>query len=116
MPFKDPEQRREYQRQRERQRRSGALDLCMTDGVDTENVCPPVEVIRNPDLGTVEGIRQSLNTVAARVLNDESLDSAIQGRTIAGLCTVALRLIEVRDMEERLAAIETQLAQQEARR
>jgi hypothetical protein len=68
------------------------------DGIEAETVCPvpaSVEVIRDPDVGTLEGVRQSLNVVVSRVLNDESLDPAIQGRTIASLCSVALRLVEI---------------------
>jgi hypothetical protein len=97
-------------RQYQRNRRTKALTECGV-GIETETVNP--ELIVSPDLGEPSGVRLVLNEAARRVLQDESLDSAIVARSVASLASVALKLIEQTDFVERLETLESRIQEQE---
>jgi hypothetical protein len=95
MPFKDPERRKEYQREYMARYRGGGRkpssarnpprDLC----IRTANDC--LSILENQVL---------------EVLADDSLKSTERARTIGYLAGICLKAVEVSDLEARLARLE----------
>lgn len=98
MPFKNPERRREYQRDRARLRRAGRMEA-------------PAKA-RLPDAVRVQTAQDVLQLVGEQinlVRADPNLGTVECARTVGSLAGVALRAVETADLETRLAALETAL-------
>lgn len=104
MPFKDPEARREYQRERARLRRAGRADAPTTVSIPA-----PIRVQTARDV--LELIAEQVNILRA----DLSLGSVERARCLGGLAGVALRAVETADLEARLIALESVLQQRGSR-
>lgn len=116
MPYKDPAKRRSEDAERKRRNRHKALatvvDLASgadtggqkADGADTETIRPDT-----PDLGSVAGIRTALARALRRMDRGERLDPVAVARATGSLAGVAVRLLEVGELEERLATLESKL-------
>jgi len=94
MPYKDPEKRREYDRERRRKARAKERE-----GKTPKNVVLPRPVRTAADL--LEVLSEQIGA-----LRQENLDTVVRARAIAYLANVTVRVIEVGDLEERLAALE----------
>jgi hypothetical protein len=93
MPFRDPEDRRRYDRDRRRlQRAAGRTSLREVPGPTRLRVAADVEAVlaRAVELAT----------------DDQKAKDVEKARALAQIAAVALRLIEVHDLGERLEALE----------
>lgn len=98
MPFRDPERRREYQRERAQLRRAGRIEA------------PAKAVLPEPI--RVQTARDVLALLAEQInllRSDLSLGTVERARTLGALAGVALRAVETADLEARLAALESVL-------
>ena len=98
MPFRDPERRRQYQRDRARLRRAGRADA-------------PAKVAL-PDPVRIQTARDLLDLLGEQInilRCDLSLGTVERARTLGALAGVALRAVETADLEARLAALENVL-------
>lgn len=105
MPFKDPEARREYQRERARLRRAGRADAPAKSALPA-----PVRVQTARDV--LDLLDEQINLLRA----DLGLGTVERARCIGGLAGVALRAVETADLEARLEALEAVLAKRGGRR
>ena len=99
MPFKDPEDRRAYQREWASFRRAGR-----TESPARVDIPEPVRIETARDVLTMLG--EQVNLVRA----DINLGTIERARCLGGLAGVALRAVETADLEARLAALEAVLA------
>jgi|SRR6266536_1779801 len=93
MPFRDPEQRRRYDRDRRRLHRAAARTCLPRAPAPTRlRVAADIEAVlsRAVDLAT----------------GDPKAKDVEKARALAQIASVALRLIEVHDLTERLEALE----------
>jgi hypothetical protein len=98
MPFRDPERRREYQRDRARLRRAGRVD-------NPAKVALPEPIRVQTARDVLELLAEQINLLRA----DLSLGTVERARTLGALAGVALRAVETADLEARLAALEAVL-------
>lgn len=98
MPYRDPERRREYQRERARLLRAGRADAPVKAELPS-----PVRIQTARDV--LELLGEQLNALRA----DPSLRTVERARALGGLAGVTLRAIETANLEARLAALETAL-------
>ena len=92
MPYKDKEQQREYQREYQRMRRAG------------ENKTPR-KTLNHSDILTAEGVRGILSSVLCDVMAWEG-DTLQRARCAAYVAGVAIKAIEVCDLEQRITELE----------
>ncbi len=90
MPYKDPNEAREYQRNYQRKRRTGTASKTLT----------------RQTLATVEDLRVVFERITNEVLNDADLDLGIKARVIAQLLKVGVDLIENGSLEQRVIELE----------
>ena len=118
MPIKDPQKRRASDAARKRRNRHKALAAVVElagDGADTgaDNGADgaDIETVRpgTPDLGTVAGIRAALARALRRMDRGDRLDPVAVARATGSLAGVAVKLLEVGELEERLAALESKI-------
>ena len=95
MPHKDQQDRRRYDRDRKRRLRAEARAAALA--------LPHVEPDR---VGAVEGLQALLAEAVARIRRDHTARDIDKGRELGRLVSVALRLLETRDLAERLEALE----------
>jgi hypothetical protein len=100
MPFRDPEERRRYDRERKRTIRAQAR---------SEPVVLP-SAARVRVLGDVENL---LAEAVRLVLGDRRASGVQKARALGYLCSIGLRLIETRQLGERLEALEVAIASRE---
>ena len=103
MPFKDPEKRRQYQRERRRRERAGIAEIAGSQKVPS---IPKSKAITR--IATVQDVRECLSEQIVRVRNSKA-DTIVKARVIGYLAGVILKAIEVGDLEKRLEAIEKEL-------
>ncbi len=101
MPFKDPERRRQYNKEYVRQRRAG-FEPVVKPGCQT---LVPAEV----RVQTASDILNILSEQVASLRTDQGVKSTEKARTIGYLCAIALKAVQTATMEERLAALEEML-------
>ena len=105
VPYRDPERRRQYQRDRARLRRAGRTDsppkLTLPDAVRIKTARDILELLE-----------EQINLLRA----DLGLGTIERARTLGALAGVALRAVETADLEARLAALEKVLAGRRSRR
>jgi hypothetical protein len=98
VPFRDPERRREYQRERARLRRAGRADA------------PPKVMLPNPiRIQTARDVLELLGEQINLLRAELGIGTIERARTLGALAGVALRAVETADLEARLAALEAVL-------
>ena len=97
MPFKNEETRREYMRQYQRQRRAGG----------TGSITPARKTLNPEDIQTAQGLLDLLSNVIGEI-RDTKADPFIRARCVGYLVSIALRAVEVADLEGRIASLEEQ--------
>jgi hypothetical protein len=99
MPYKDRARRREYDKAYKRKQRATGL---MKKGLDTRLTAIEIE--------TAEDLRDLFNEVVAEVRNADSSSLALEPKLRIKLRAVeiGLRVIEITDHEQRIAALEEQ--------
>jgi len=97
MPFKDPQARRRYDRERRRLQRAAARTA-------VPSIAPRMRLRMASD---VEAI---LSQAVELATNDRSARGVDKARALAQIAGVALRLIDAQDLTERLEALERVLA------
>ena len=105
MPFKDPEARRAYQRERARLRRAGRADAPARAELHA--------VVR---IGTARDVLEVLDEQLNAVRLDGSLGTIERARCIGGRAGVLLRAIETAGLEARMEALEAVLSERRGRR
>jgi hypothetical protein len=105
VPFKNPDARRAYQRQRAQLRRAGRADAPAKASRPS-----PVRVQCARDL--LRLLEEQLNALR----QDGALSTLERARGIGALAGVALRAIETADLEDRVQSLERVLAQRRPRR
>lgn len=105
MPFKDPEARRDYQRQRARLRRAGKVDAPAKVSLPA-----PLRIQTARELLSL--LEEQLNALRS----DAALGTVERARSIGALAGVSLRAIEVAGLEDRVLALEKVLAHRRSRR
>lgn len=101
MPFKDPEQRRSYNRQYQRLRRAG-------QPVGKRGVA----VLRMSNLEqikTASGLLCVLSNLIKEVLDTKEGDIFIRARTAGYLISIGLKAVEVADLEGRVGNLENKI-------
>lgn len=93
MPFANPEDRRRYDRERKRTLRL-AKDRA------------PVVLPASTRIAVSDDVERLLATAVELVLTDDNAKGTEKARALGHLCTVGLRLIEARDVANRLEALE----------
>ena len=107
MPYKDPDKRREYEREKRRRQRAAAQIVAL-EGTK-KNPCPPQAS------GPIRTPQDVLDVLSAQIRLVESAraETLIRARTIATLANVVLKALEVGDLAARVASLENQLAETE---
>ena len=95
MPYKNPEQQRDYQREYKRQQRAGACQTPCTTQFPAEF-----------KLKTARDVLALVEEQVQAVRSDEKLATTERARTIGYLASLALRAVEVTDLSERVEAVE----------
>src|SRR4051794_33011383 len=103
MPYRDPEQRRSYDREYKRTVRSG--------GGPTPGQTPVPIPFR---LKTAADVLALLEEQVGAVRSDESLTTVERARTIGYLAGISLKAIETGDLAARLESVEAVLKQRRA--
>lgn len=98
MPYRDPEARRAYDRQRKRTGRS-----------DSPTGRPPLPA--DYRLRRVEQVLELLQEQIQALRDDQTISTAERARTIGFLCSTSLRAIEAADLAGRVEALEQVLRQ-----
>jgi len=93
VPYRDPQDRKRYDRERRERQRSGRLRLVAPARLQ---VAADVEALLGEAIGQVRADARARGTEKAR--------------TLGYLASIALRLIEARELEGRLQALEEVLA------
>ena len=99
MPIKDPEKRREYNREYQRQRRAGGT----TKRVTLVRPKTPEQI------ETAKGLLSILGHLIGQVLDTEQGDVFMRARTTGYLISIGLKAVEVADLEGRLTALENKV-------
>jgi hypothetical protein len=94
VPYKDPERRRAYDRERKRAERAGVFPLS------------PTRVPEEFRVKFVKDVTVLLQEAVRLIQNDEQARGIERGRALLSACAVALRMIEARDVAGRLEAVE----------
>ena len=94
MPYSDIERQREYQRNWQRKKQTGAVKA--------------VKNLLNPDPATAKQLLAILTAALDDVVNTEA-DPIIRGRAIAYLVNVGFKGVEISDLEERLQILEEEI-------
>jgi hypothetical protein len=94
MPYSDPEARRAYDRERKRTLRA------------LEKTKPVRAVSPAARLRLTEDVEAVLGEAARLIVRDRSARDIEKGRALASLAGVALRLVEARTLQDRVAALE----------
>jgi hypothetical protein len=94
MPYRDPDKRRAYDRERKRAERAGRYPVSPTR--------LPAE-FRVQVMGDISAL---LEEAIQLIQNDESARGVERGRALLSACTIALRVAEARDVLTRLDDIE----------
>jgi len=103
MPYKDPDQQREYQREYRRLRRAG------------EAQTPSQAAIPLPfRLKKAADVLALLEEQVGAVRGDDTLTTVERARAVGYLAGIALRAIEAGDLAARLEAVEAVLKQRRA--
>ena len=97
MPFKDPEARRRYDRERRRLQRALARTHVST-------------IVPATRLRVASDVEAVLAQAVELVQNDSGARGVEKARALAQIAGVALRLIDAQDLTERLEALERVLA------
>jgi len=98
MPYKNPEQRREFDRERRRQERAGAVA-----GVDKFFSVPFTPLTPCPTVTDLTGVvAEEINRVRAA-----QVETLARARTVGYLANVLIRAIEVTELERRLEELES---------
>ena len=97
MPFKDPEARRRYDRERQRTRRAQARTQV-------------VRIVPAARLRVASDVEAVLSSAVALVRTDTKARGVEKARALAQIAGVALRLIDAQDLTERIDAVERVLA------
>ena len=101
MAFKDPEQRRRYNREYARLRRAGQP----TKGVGIE-----VLHLSNPEqTETARGLLRILGGLIGEVITTAEGDLFMRARTGGYLISIGLKAVEVADLESRLTSLENKV-------
>ena len=98
MPYKDPQQRREYQREWQRQRRAGV------SGGD----CTPSRTLNPDDVKTAKGMLDVLAETISDVQAWEG-DTLQRARCMGYLVSIGIKAVETAELAERLDDLEAQL-------
>lgn len=96
MPFRDPEERRRYDRERKRTLRAQARS-------------EPIVLPASARVQVVEDVQSLLAEAVRLVLSDSRASGVQKGRALGYLCSVGLRLIETHELRDRLDALEVAL-------
>ena len=96
MPYRDPEDRRRYDRERKRALRAAAGSK-------------PLVLAAEVRMRVAADVEDLLREAVRLVLTDPKARGLEKARALGYLCSVGLRLIEVHDLEERLDALEQSL-------
>jgi len=96
MPYKDIEKQREYQRNWQRKKQTGA------------GAVQSAKNFLNPDPATARQLLAILTAALSDVVNAEA-DPIVKARAIAYLVNVGLRGVEISSLEERLTKLEESL-------
>ena len=97
LPFKDPEARRRYDRERQRTKRAQARTQVLT-------IVPAVRLRLASDVEAV------LASAVALAQTDTKARGVEKARALAQIAGVALRLMDAQDLTERIDAVERVLA------
>ena len=101
MPYKDPEKRKEYQREYQRLLRAGE---------PTRAVIKPMSKSLNPEeVRTAQGLLGVLGNLIGEVLTTKQGDIFMRARTAGYLISIGLKAVEVADLEARLTSLENQV-------
>jgi hypothetical protein len=101
VPYRDPQDRQRYDRDRKRRIRSG------------EGRLPPVDApVR---LRLVEDVEALLADAVGRARADSKAKGVEKARALGYLASIALRLIEAHDLADRLEAVEDLLRLRQVR-
>lgn len=92
MPYRDPERQRKYQRESARRRRAGAT-------AEKNRSTAPIR------LASAEAVRLLLEECANEV-RAARVDAVIRARTVARLCDVVLKALDMGELERRISALE----------
>jgi hypothetical protein len=95
MAYKDPEKQREYQRNWQRQRRTGEVGK-----FKVLHISSPKEI------RTAHALLGLLADLIKSVLKSKEGDIFLKARTAGYLITIGLRAVEVADLESRIKALE----------
>ena len=93
MPYKDPEKRKEYQREWQRMRKAG------------ETGKPSIQTYNPADILTAQRVRDILAKVLNETLAWEG-DTLQRARCVAYVAAIAIKACETADLEVRIAALE----------
>ena len=96
-PYKDPDAARDYQKNYQRKRRASSK-VGLTKKLELKGV--PINT--SQDL-------QNIISAALHEVVETPMEAAQRSRCIAQLCTVAIRLQEVGDLEQRMLEVEKHL-------
>jgi len=98
MPYKDPETQKAYQRQWQRQRRAGEPGRFKVLRVTTPE-----------EIRTAHALLNVLGGQIKEVLETSEGDVFMRARTVGYLIGIALRAVEVADLEGRIKTLENQI-------
>lgn len=112
MPYKDPEKRKQADKERKRRNRHKAANSLRggANGLDGADAGPETQK-GPPDLSTVAGIRDALARALHR-LELARLDPVATARAVSSLAGVALRICEGQELQGRVERLEFQLEEQ----
>ena len=91
MPYKNPEDKKTYQREYMRTYKEGAK--------------APGKTLDPAAMRTAKGLLEMLSDTIAEIRATEA-DPFVRARCIGYLCAIALRAVEVADLEQRIIALE----------
>ena len=98
MPYRDPEQRREYHRGYARARRAGTVTPRVKPSIPSAMRAGTAADVVRILVGQVEAVRRA-----------RRLGVTERARTVAFVCSVLLRAIETADLAKRLEELEARL-------
>lgn len=106
MPYRDPEQRRQYQRAYQRARRAQANGRRTLPASST----PASEALAALRIRTAHDVLVLLEEQLNLVRADTRIGVLERARVVGNLATVLLRAVETADIEDRIAALEAAAA------
>lgn len=102
MPFKDPNVRREYIRQYQRERRQGIVKPIVKPIVKSDEEFKALKIKTAKDV--LDLLEKTLNMVI-----ESETDVLQKARTIAYVAGVTLKAVELGELEERVSELEEQV-------